>query len=111
MGLPKLATTGLYSVEEYLALERSTQERHVYLDGAVHQMAGESDAHGIISMNVGGILHAQLRGTPCQARTKDMKVRSGPDHSNSLYLDREPSGDSGGCRPNTKLLLQGVSLS
>ena len=80
MGLPKLAATGLYSVEEYLALERSTQERHVYLDGAVHQMAGESNAHGIISTNVTGILHAQLRGTPCQARTKDLKVRSGPQH-------------------------------
>ena len=30
------------SVEEYLALERESQDRHEYLDGEIHLMAGES---------------------------------------------------------------------
>ena len=31
-----------YSVEEYLAIERATDERHTYLDGEIYAMAGES---------------------------------------------------------------------
>jgi Uma2 family endonuclease len=40
-------------------------------------MAGESGAHGDISMNLAGILQSQLRGTDCRGRIKDTKVRSG----------------------------------
>ena len=78
MGLPKLAATGLYSVEEYLALERSTQERHTYLDGHIFKMSGESEAHGDICVNVIAELRTQLRRTPCRVWTKDAKIRSGP---------------------------------
>ncbi len=78
MGLPKPAATGLYSVEEYLALERSTQERHTYLDGHIFKMSGESEAHGDICVNVIRELSTQLRRTPCRVWTKDAKIRSGP---------------------------------
>ena len=67
-----------YSAEEYLALERDTEERHEYLDGHVYEMAGESPEHGIICTNLSGQLYNQLRGKPCQVFSKDMKVRSGP---------------------------------
>jgi Uma2 family endonuclease len=65
-------------VEEYLALERESDERHEYLDGIVYEMAGESPAHGAICVNLVGQLYNQLKGGPCQLFTKDMKVRSGP---------------------------------
>lgn len=67
-----------YSVEEYLAVERESEERHEYVDGRICAMGGESTEHGIICTNLSGQLYAQLRGTPCQAFSKDMKVRSGP---------------------------------
>jgi Uma2 family endonuclease len=67
-----------YSVEDYLALERESAERHEYLDGDIYEMASESPAHGAICTNLTGIVHAQLLGTPCQAFSKDTKVRSGP---------------------------------
>ncbi len=67
-----------HSVEEYLALERETEERHEYLDGQIYQMAGESQEHGAICMNLSRIISTQLLGKPCQAFSKDMKVRSGP---------------------------------
>lgn len=76
MGAPKLKP--LITVDDYLAMERAAVERHVYLDGEIFAMAGESDAHGIISFNVAISLGVQLKGTPCQGRTKDAKVRSGP---------------------------------
>jgi Uma2 family endonuclease len=79
MGLPKPILTE----DEYLAFERGAEERHAYVDGEVFAMAGESGAHGDITSNVHGLLHAQLRGTPCRARMKDTKVRSGPRPRNS----------------------------
>lgn len=75
MGLPK---PSLFTVDEYLALERQAEERHEFVDGEIYAMAGESGQHGDISMNLAGLFHFHLKGTPCRARTKDTKVRSGP---------------------------------
>lgn len=66
------------TVEQYLDLERSSEQRHEYLDGQIYAMAGESQEHGTICTNLGGQLYNQLRGKPCQVFSKDMKVRSGP---------------------------------
>lgn len=67
-----------HSIEEYLALERESEERHEYLDGEIYEMAGESPAHGTICTNLTRIVSTELLGTPCQAFSKDTKVRSGP---------------------------------
>lgn len=77
MGLPK--TESLFTADEYLALERAAEERHEYLDGQIFAMAGESPKHGDISVNLVVSLGSQLKGKPCRARTKDTKVRSGPE--------------------------------
>lgn len=76
MGIPKLKPR--YSVDEYLEMERPAEERHIYLDGEIFAMAGESPAHAIISSNTLVALGVQLKGTPCVALTKDTKIRSGP---------------------------------
>jgi Uma2 family endonuclease len=67
-----------YTVEEYLALERASEERHEYLDGQIYAMAGESPEHGDICSNLVMEIGAQLRGRLCRVWTKDTKVRSGP---------------------------------
>lgn len=77
MGIAKLKTKPYYTVEQYLVWERQAEERSEFVDGEIYAMAGESGAHGDISMNLAGMLQGQLRGTPCRARTKDSKVRSG----------------------------------
>ena len=73
-----------FTVEQYLALERASEERHEYIDGEIIamdrgdlEMAGERLPHGIISTNMVGQFVVQLKGTPCFAVTKDTKVRSG----------------------------------
>lgn len=68
----------LYTEDEYLALERASQERREYLDGQIYLMAGESPAHGTICTNLTVEIGSQLRGQPCQVWSKDTKVRSGP---------------------------------
>ena len=77
MSVPQLQMRS--TVEEYLALERASEERHEYVDGHVYAMAGESPEHSDICSNLITILNLQLRGTPCRVWTKDTKVRSGPE--------------------------------
>jgi Uma2 family endonuclease len=68
----------LFTVDEYLALERTEEERHEYLDGCVYAMAGESPDHGRICVNLTRRLAEQLAGSPCEVFSKDTKVRCGP---------------------------------
>lgn len=67
-----------YTEDEYLALERQSEERHQYLDGQILLMAGESPQHADASTNLTAEFRNQLKGTPCRLWSKDMKVRSGP---------------------------------
>jgi Uma2 family endonuclease len=79
MGLAKLKEKKeqLYTVAEYLKMERESEERHEYLDGEIFLMAGESDEHGDISVNLIGELRMQLKGKDCRVRAKDAKIKSG----------------------------------
>ncbi len=77
MSMPKLEP--LFTVDDYLRLERAAVDRHEFLDGRVFAMAGESGPHGDVSANIVASIVTQLKGTPCRARTKDTKVRSGPE--------------------------------
>lgn len=65
-----------YTVDEYLELERAGNERYEYIDGQLFMMAGESLAHSQICINIAGEVRAQLKGTPCQALSPNMKVRT-----------------------------------
>lgn len=67
-----------FTVEEYLTFERASDERHEYLDGVIYAMAGESPDHGRICMNLAATFVPQLRGSDCEAFSKDLKVRCGP---------------------------------
>ena len=65
----------LVSVEEYLAGEPASEVRHEYLGGVVYAMAGASEEHNLIMVNLVTALHSHLRGKSCRAFVADMKVR------------------------------------
>jgi Uma2 family endonuclease len=50
---------------EYLELEERSEVRHEYLNGEVLAMAGGSDRHNRIAMNLGGALWTRLRTSRC----------------------------------------------
>jgi len=75
MGLAK--TKPVFTVEDYLAIDREADERYEFLDGEIYAMAGESGRHGDICANLAGLLFNGLRNSECRYRTKDTKVRSG----------------------------------
>lgn len=70
-----LKELGLVSVEDYLAGERVSTVRHEYIGGAVYAMAGASDDHNTISLNMATALRAHLRGRPCRVFMAEVKVR------------------------------------
>ncbi len=69
------ATELLVSSEEYLKREQDGEVRHEYFGGRVYAMAGASEEHNTISVNLVSALHAHFRGKPCRAYIVDMKVR------------------------------------
>jgi len=76
MATPQAQLT--FTADDYLALERASEERHEFLDGQIYAMAGESPDHGTICSNLTIAIGSQLKGTPCQVWSKDTKVPSGP---------------------------------
>jgi Uma2 family endonuclease len=81
---------GLYmTVEQYLALDESSDAKYEYLDGYVFllrppssdyddeaiDMAGGSIAHGAICAQVTYLLVGALRGKPCRAYSSDTRTK------------------------------------
>ena len=61
--------------EEYLQLESTSDIKHEYIDGDVYAMAGATDIHVTIALNIAVLLRGHLRGSGCRVYISDMKVR------------------------------------
>jgi Uma2 family endonuclease len=58
-----------------LDLEAQSDVRHEYVAGRVFAMAGASEAHNVIALNIAARLRASLRGSGCRAFIFDLKAR------------------------------------
>lgn len=63
------------SPEQYLSYEEASPIKHEYRDGEVYAMAGASDAHVTIALNLAVGLRNHIRGTGCRVYLSDMKAR------------------------------------
>ncbi len=70
------------SIEEYLLLEETAEEKHEYYLGEVFAMAGGTIAHNQIVSNTIAELNFFLRGKNCQVFPSDLKVHI---EANSLF--------------------------
>jgi len=61
--------------DEYLHLEASSPVKHEYRDGEAYAMAGASDVHITITLNLATLLRNHVRGTGCRVYITDMKAR------------------------------------
>lgn len=64
-----------YTLEEYLELDRNSEERYEYFNGEVFAMAGGSPSHARISLNVCTSLTQKLKGGRCEAFNSEMRVK------------------------------------
>lgn len=63
-----------FSPQEYLVLERENIIRHEYRRGLVYAMAGGSDDHSRLSINLLTAMNLHLRDGDCQFFSGDVKV-------------------------------------
>jgi len=75
-----------WTVEEYLAFERASEERHEFINGQIYLMSGASRKHNLIVFNLALALGNQLRGKGCETYLNEMRVKI-PSTNNYTYPD------------------------
>ncbi|MBP0015984.1 MAG: Uma2 family endonuclease [Cyanobacteria bacterium SBLK] len=65
----------LLTPEEYLKLEESSPSKHEYIDGEIFAMAGTTDSHNTIALNLALLIRNHLRGNSCRVYFADLKIR------------------------------------
>jgi Uma2 family endonuclease len=68
-----------FSPQEYLALEAEHSIRHEFRQGLVYAMAGNSDVHSRININLLTLINLHLRDSECQFFAGDVKVNYADD--------------------------------
>ena len=66
---------GHLTVDEYLAIERSSETRHEYVNGELHALAGASERHQLIVLNIASFLLSRLRGSDCRVLIDGLKLQ------------------------------------
>ena len=75
--MPAIIAQQTYTVEEYLAMERSSLEgKCEFVDRQITPMMGGNQLHNIINVNIASELSNQLKGRPCETYANDMRVRA-----------------------------------
>lgn len=60
--------------QEYLAMERASEEKHEYYDGRVLAMSGAGAKHNLIASNLVGKISSSLEGKDCRILFSEMRV-------------------------------------
>ncbi len=60
--------------EDYLKAEQDSAVKHEYRQGLVYAMAGASNNHVLIAVNLVAMLRNHVRGSGCRVYTSDTKV-------------------------------------
>jgi Uma2 family endonuclease len=73
-----------WTVEDFLAWERTQEEKYEFVDGRIRMMVGGSNAHTTIKDNIVAALRRRLHGGPCRAFGEGPKVATA---ATSVYPD------------------------
>lgn len=74
------------SPEDYLEMERASQEKHEYYKGEIFAMSGASPQHNLISYNINRIVAPFVHGKGCKLFGSDFRVHI-PDNTLYTYPD------------------------
>lgn len=78
-------TREIFTVEEYLALEESSAERHEYAAGQIYAMSVPLQRHKLIAGNIFAPVHAHLRGKLCRLYMERTRVNIKAQGSEYFY--------------------------
>lgn len=71
--------------EEYLTGEEASPQKHEYLNGVVHAMAGGTPDHSSLAVRIGALFDARLRGRSCRPYNSDMRLRIEREADHRFY--------------------------
>ena len=67
------------TVEEFLALEEASSTKQEYVAGQIYSLAGASDRHNHLAMNIAAQLWHAAGDGPCRMYGRDMRPRIADD--------------------------------
>jgi Uma2 family endonuclease len=73
-------------IQEFLAFERASAEKHEYYQGEVFAMSGAGNRHNSIQVNLIVTLGTLLKGKPCRPYGSDMRLHI-PENTLFTYPD------------------------
>jgi Uma2 family endonuclease len=99
------------NVVEYLAGERESVVRHEYVAGEVYAMAGASDRHNRIALNIASRLNNHLAGGPCETFISDMKIKVAADvfYYPDVVVTCDAAGADAYFRTEPRLIIEVIS--
>lgn len=118
MGLP-VEQKRRYTLAEYFELERTSAEKHEYVDGEILMMAGGSENHSLIITNTIRSIGNRLQGKPCRVYESNLRIRI-PRTPLYVYPDisiicgptqRDPDDHTGNSVTNPRLVIEVLSPS
>lgn len=74
------------TVVEYLAYDLAHEGRHEFYNGEVVAMAGGSEAHALVTINLAAALRGALASSGCRVYSGDLRVRT-EEHGAFVYPD------------------------
>jgi Uma2 family endonuclease len=75
-----------FTMEEYLTMERSSEQKHEYFNGEIFAMSGAGERHNVIFSNLFGELAYKLKGNPCRPYGSDLRIHI-PENTLYTYPD------------------------
>ncbi|MCL6755246.1 Uma2 family endonuclease [Nostoc sp. CCCryo 231-06] len=70
-----LSNSAFLTPEEYLELEEKSNIKHEYINGQVYAMAGTTDTHNTIALNLALLIRNHFRGSDCRVYFADIKAK------------------------------------
>jgi len=62
------------TLAEFIVWEARQDAKHEFADGRVYAFAGGTKRHAALAIEIVGLLHAHLSGSPCQVYGSDVLV-------------------------------------
>ena len=75
-----------FSIEEYLEVEKTSEEKHEFYRGEIFVMSGSKVSHNTIAVNLTVLLGQKLKGKSCKPFNSDQRIYI-PENSLFTYPD------------------------
>ncbi len=70
-----------FSEDDYIAAENAAKDKHEFVNGVIYAMAGATERHNTIALNLAAACHRARQGSGCRPFMGDMRLRLEGGHT------------------------------